>query len=179
MYDFFLYDLTTSLVLRSHSVQETLIENLEKLLKKAAHGHWSVILLTEELTKVTVNEDHATVFIKFWQSEREKIHKFLQSKQFNGHLEVREYLKFTSSSLSSPLTHLFVTLEQRTAWRIDIQTATKRKDEMNKPVAIMEFKVKKPDESKKIVQFEMERNELSNLLKKFDDIASVIQKRSS
>tara|TARA_B100000242_G_C42606746_1_gene286376 strand:- start:205 stop:354 length:150 start_codon:yes stop_codon:yes gene_type:complete len=49
---------------------------------------------------------------------------------------------------------------------------------MNKPVAIMELNVKKPNNSKDCVQFEMDRDELANLLKKFDDISSAIQKRS-
>ena len=169
-----LYILTRNRFVRADEVN--LIETLEKLLQRAAYAHWSLAELGDELKKASIEDEHASIFAKFWQSERDNIHKFLQSKQFNGHLEVHN--NSLTPSLYTLITHYSLAITQRAAWRIDIQTATKRKDEMNKPVAIMELNVKKPDESIDCVQFEMERDELSGLLKKFDAIAGAIQKRS-
>jgi len=74
-----------------------LIETLEKLLREAAYANWSLTQLGEVLKKASISEEHASIFGKFWQSERDNIHKFLQSKKFNGHLEVRlDVLTFSS-----------------------------------------------------------------------------------
>ena len=85
----------------SSPAEVTLIETLEKLLQQAAYANWSLTQLGEVLKKASISEEHASIFGKFWQSERDNIHKFLQSKKFNGHLEVRlDALTFSSYALT-------------------------------------------------------------------------------
>ena len=140
---------------RNETKEMSLIDDLGKFLKLAATESWSLEIMKEKLNDIKISAEHAEVLTKVWNSERYKILRHAKSST-----------KWTGSLES-------------TAWRIDVKTATKKQDEMNKPVALFEFNVKANQHaSKDEFQFELDSEELAKVLKKFDSIASAIDKKS-
>lgn len=111
--------------------------------------------MSENVKKMSIKEDHGEVLQRFWMNEREKIRQsIVNNSRWNGRLE-------------------------GASWRIDIKTATRAHDDMNKPVAIFEVDTRKsPSSPVDKLQFEVDDKSLTRIVKKMDDIAALIESKT-
>lgn len=101
-----------------------------------------------------ITEDQAKVFLKLWKSHRNRIHESLiQMCNWNNQLK-----------------HL--------SWRIDVQSRSRRAEQVNTATAIIELQLeKKQDDSKdtEVLRFEVDENGLTQLLKSLKDVEDLIK----
>jgi len=87
------------------------------------------------------------LFVKFWKAQKAKIHDYVYRKvRWNNTL-------------------------QKISWRIDVKTKTKAVSEVNEPTAIVEMSIgKNKDQDQKLVRFEMDKEQLAQVLLQINNI---------
>jgi len=122
------------------------VQTWEEFLSGAAANSWDVGRVEEVLNKISVSGDHVKVFAAFWNTEREKIHAALvRSSNWNGRLK-------------------------KVSWRVDMKTMGKTGADLNEPLALLELrtvsghKLSEEENGKRQTQFEMNREEIDQLL---------------
>eukprot|EP01039_Chlorochromonas_danica_P007165 gene7165-7924_t len=134
------------------------ISLFESIVKKAGTDHWSPEILQSFLEDRHFPTEYSTIFLEFWNKEYLKIHSFLLN---------------------------YVTYNHRldsVSWRVDMKVLSKSASEVNASVAYFDLAVqsRKEDNSdsteKKVVKFEMNRQEVGVMLKVLDKIHDSYEK---
>jgi len=91
---------------------------------------------------VPISDQNGQILLKFWKSERAKIHDAVrQNSSWNNHLV-------------------------KTSWRVDMKTKSNSVDEIQEPCGIVEMRLastlKKP--SVDVFQFEIDRTQLASVM---------------
>jgi len=142
---------------------------VRKILKQAAYEDLELDAfetLVQTVGKGTLTPTLQDLFVKFWKTQKPKIHD-------------QVYKKVTwNNSL------------QRLTWRIDVKTKTKTVSELNEPTAIVELSIQ-PNKStspasassstsqSKLVRFEMDKDQLTQALRDINNIQQQLVARTS
>jgi len=133
-----------------------LISNYDKLLQQAAYQNWSASHLQNHLQQQSgLSEECIAAILKLWAAENDKIHEKIVSEcVWNSKL----------NSLS---------------WRIDVKTNSRHSTELSQPSAIVEARIgDHSGEKRKVINFEMERDTVSMVLKEIESIESLISRHT-
>eukprot|EP01102_Stenamoeba_stenopodia_P019579 TRINITY_DN742_c0_g3_i1.p1 TRINITY_DN742_c0_g3~~TRINITY_DN742_c0_g3_i1.p1 ORF type:complete len:199 (+),score=58.23 TRINITY_DN742_c0_g3_i1:2-598(+) len=127
---------------------------ISKIFKQGALENWDPQRLETVLKKTNLTDVQQEVFLKYWKLQKPKIQEFLRQK----------------SNWSNSLLKL--------QWRIDIKSKSKSNPELNEPSAIVEMTIGKHTEEaskQKLVRFEMNKQQLDDLVSKFSSIQDQLQ----
>jgi hypothetical protein len=134
------------------------INSFEELLKRAGEGYWDVSKMEVILKRVKLDTPHANIVLGYWSNEREKIHNSL----------------LLANTFNNSVTSL--------KWRIDVEAANKKNNEVNDPTALFEIQLKKGASDKTspptVAKFEMNRVQVAEMVNVFDQIQKKIDEAS-
>merc|ERR1711879_360025 len=128
------------------------------LVGESAYHNRQPAQLQQALKKSDFSATQQEIIVKFWTLNKEKLHAKVRKNAMWG----TELHKF--------------------AWRIDVKSKARAVSEMNEPVAIVELTLgKKQDEGakEKLVRFEMDGEQLKDVLAQLDAIQHQITARTS
>jgi len=142
------------------------IESIAALLITAGKENYDEARMEEALAasrSSLVSAEQAKVLLAFWLHEREKVHEAMVKKAtWNARFE-------------------------NIAWRVDVKAVSKTSADLNEPVAFFELSTSKggggggsssSSRSQQKARFEMNREEVGDLLKSLDDIQRHIDEAS-
>eukprot|EP00808_Paulinella_micropora_P002362 g47793.t1 len=137
----------------SDEAREALIVSLSDLLKAAAKGDWDIAKLQDQLKETDVSEEHNSVLIKCWQKERNKVHHYIaEESNWND--------KFSGLQ-----------------WRIDVKSSSSA-GALNEPAAIVQLDINAASKAHRVVQFEINKAGVQNMLKSLDQLDAQINSRT-
>lgn len=131
------------------------INTLDKTLQQAAAENWLPTNLEKYLQTTNCAEVHVAALLKLWSGEHDKVHQTLVQK----------------SSWNASLSNV--------AWRIDVKNNSKHAPEVNQPTAIMQMRIRQPQDQQAVVQFELDRREAMGVLSQISNIEACISKTSA
>lgn len=151
---------------------DELLSALSKLVRAAAYGNWSVNELEDHLKTTSLLPEHTNVALKFWSSERSKVHEHMIGKTVWNRR-----------------------IDGRLAWRVDTQhdskqnvTQTKSEDidetepttSQNSQTAIFQLNTKEASGSslEDSLVWEMNKEQLQSLVCQFDQISDLLKEKT-
>jgi len=126
----------------------TLFNLCKDLISRAATEDLEVIQFESLVQKeASLSPPQQDLIVKFWKSQKPKIHDYVYRKvRWNNSL-------------------------QKITWRIDVKTKTKAQADVNEPSAIVEMTIgKNKEKDQKLVRFEMDKEQLSQVLLQIHNI---------
>jgi hypothetical protein len=115
-----------------------------------------IVLFSHPALQTKLSNTQQELLLKYWRLQKPKIQEFLRSK----------------SSWSNSLLRL--------QWRIDIKSKSKNNPELNEPTSILELTIGKQADKEEptkhnIVRFEMNKEQLDDIVKQFTAIQDQLQ----
>jgi len=137
----------------------SMFERCRSVIRDAAYNNALPAQLQQLLKKEsTFSAAQQEIIVKFWTLNKDKLHA-----------------KVRKQATHAPGINKF-------AWRIDVKSKARAISEMNEPVAIVELTLGKKDQEKekaKVVRFEMDGEQLKDVLAQVDAIQRQINARTS
>jgi len=135
-----------------------MFERCVSLIGESAYHNRQPAQLQQVLKKSDFSATQQEIIVRFWNLNKDKLHA-----------------KVRKNAMWGPGLHKF-------AWRIDVKSKARAISEMNEPVAIVELTLGKKEEEKEkaqVVRFEMDGEQLKDVLAQLDAIQHQITTRTS